>query len=630
MALSLSMAAGLVGGNFELSLFAALGALNCAMIDSKASYRARFRQMTIASLVGTLGFLLGHLQVLPFLVVIFAMGLVAFACGIIGSYGAAWATGAMNVLVYSSIAIGVPAIAPFWQPAALSLLGAVLYLVLLGVEALLDRRRPERELLVQLLDRLAALARLRTGAARPGPPSDAMLAAQRAVTDRLNALNAEILSLRVGGRTHETEILAQFLDAADGVYAAVMAADDSATLTAAADWLAGLAAAIASRAVEMPALPAATTGARGTARSLSDATLELAAAAVSGALVLRGGPSLPRLHLPRGELSLPHLRVGRRVLMNAAALGLCSVLAYAVHELWRIDHWYWVPLTVALVMRPDLGSVYWRALLRSLGTAVGVLIGVGILMLVPPGYPMVLVLGLFGALLPYAKGINYAAQMFVITPLILVLLDLMVPASQARADALMLMDERFFATLIGGAIVLVFGYFLWPRRRTRALAQQFDQALGATAAYLQAAYGTPAADRAQVGAAERQAYRSLSDLRADLSRAMAEPPPAGREAAAWYPLVASAERLCDRITAHAPAEDGPRPPADQLAHVAARLRRLVAGAQANAGADDSPALPDDPNLRGIAGEVAQIQRRLGAVLAAERPRRHRLRTAPAG
>ncbi|HEV7286391.1 MAG TPA: hypothetical protein VGN75_16165, partial [Kaistia sp.] len=60
--------------------------------------------------------------------------------------------------------------------------------------------------------------------------------------------------------------------------------------------------------------------------------------------------------------------------------------------------------------------------------------------------------------------------------------------------------------------------------------------------------GDKRAAEGQLFSAMTVAYRSLSNVRAGLQRAIAEPPPASREAAAWFPAVVEAERLCDRIT----------------------------------------------------------------------------------
>jgi uncharacterized membrane protein YccC len=469
--------------------------------------------------------------------------------------------------------------------------GVALYASLLGVQALVDRRRPEREMLAGLVAALADLARVRSSA---GPEAEGLAQARRAVTDRPHASYVALLAARRGGRTHETLAQADFLDAADALFVALMGEEDAATLTATADWLGALSAAIAR---EGPVPPAPKLHG-----AVGDAATAFATAAASDAILPKGRTlHLPRPRLPRGELSLPHLTVGRAVLQRAAALSLCIAIAYASRYVLHEAHWYWVPMTVAIVMKPELGSVFVRAILRSAGTSLGVVVGIALLQILPPGRDMVVALALIGALLPLAKSLSYGVQMLALTPIVLILLELIAPTTGVVDYG----EQRFVATLVGGLIVLIFGYFLWPRAHARELAQAFDAALGATADHLEAAFGGGSGDRTRTLAAERAAYARLSDLRAALGRSMAEPPPAGRESAAWFPLVVAAERVNDRIAAATP-RTAARPPADEVAEVARRLRAAVEGA---AGGGPSPALTD-PDLRAIAAEVDQLSRRL--------------------
>jgi uncharacterized membrane protein YccC len=597
--LAVPMGLGLAFDQFSLSLFVALGALTTAMADGEGSYRSRLWQLAVSSLIGALGFFAGYLNVLPYPVVIAVMSAIAFVAGVVNSYGAAWSIGSMMALLYAAIAIGLPGIAPFWMPAALSLLGVAFFMLMLAAEAMLDRRRPERAMVTGLLAGLAGLARAQADAV-----PDSVEAARRAVTDRSRALYAAVIANRRGGRTHETLALADVLDAADGLFVVLMAATDPERLTAAAGWLDTLADAIATRA-KAPPPP----GATGAPDALADALGALAAATGTGAHAgpLDPQPVRPHLRMPWAELKLPHLAVGRTVLRRAAALSLCTGIAYATRYVLHVDHWYWVPLTVAIVMKPEMGSVFVRAVLRCAGTSLGVVAGVALLHVVPPGRDLIVALAVIGAFLPLAKSLSYGVQMLAVTPVVLILLELIAPVPGGIGYG----EERFIATLVGGGIVLVFGYFLWPRRHGRELAQQFAAALGATADYLVAVCGN-GGDRAKVLAAERAAYARLSDLRAALGRSMAEPPPAGREAAAWFPLVAAAERMCDRITAAASARGAPRPPAAEVAAVAARLRSLGTRAVTP---PPSAAVPlSDPLLRALADEAGRLSERLAGTL----------------
>ena len=98
-------------------------------------------------------------------------------------------------------------------------------------------------------------------------------------------------------------------------------------------------------------------------------------------------------------------------------------------EVLPLQRSYWVTLTVAIVLKPDLGSVFARAVQRGLGTIVGVLLGAAILAVVPYGWLLLVPAAVLAALLPYGRIRNYGLMLTFLTPLIVLLLDL--PAQPA-------------------------------------------------------------------------------------------------------------------------------------------------------------------------------------------------------
>jgi hypothetical protein len=62
-----------------------------------------------------------------------------------------------------------------------------------------------------------------------------------------------------------------------------------------------------------------------------------------------------------------------------------------------------VPLTVAIVLKPDFGSVFARALQRGIGTVVGA-VGGAILLVLVHGTWLLIPFGLLAALLPVVQG----------------------------------------------------------------------------------------------------------------------------------------------------------------------------------------------------------------------------------
>jgi uncharacterized membrane protein YccC len=64
-----------------------------------------------------------------------------------------------------------------------------------------------------------------------------------------------------------------------------------------------------------------------------------------------------------------------------ASVGEAAVMS----EVVPLQRSYWVLLTVAIVLKPDFGSVFARAVQRGLGTVVGAVAGAVLLAVVPYG-----------------------------------------------------------------------------------------------------------------------------------------------------------------------------------------------------------------------------------------------------
>lgn len=110
---------------------------------------------------------------------------------------------------------------------------------------------------------------------------------------------------------------------------------------------------------------------------------------------------------------------------------------------------YWVALTITFVMKPDFGSVFSRALLRALGTVAGLVVAAVVLALVPLGWWDVPVMFVLGPLIPVLGPRGYGYQTAAVTPVILLLSDVLNHLGTA------LLVPRLVDSLIGCAIALV-------------------------------------------------------------------------------------------------------------------------------------------------------------------------------
>jgi uncharacterized membrane protein YccC len=150
-------------------------------------------------------------------------------------------------------------------------------------------------------------------------------------------------------------------------------------------------------------------------------------------------------------------RYGRLARIYAIRLTLCMGVAAVLSEVLDLQRSYWVMLTTAVVLKPDFGSVFARALQRAIGTMVGVVMAAALLAVVPHGPLLIIPLAVCAFLLPYGMSRNYGLFATFLTPLVALLIDLLAPTAGWSLALARLLD-----TLLGCAAVLLVGYVPWP------------------------------------------------------------------------------------------------------------------------------------------------------------------------
>jgi len=132
------------------------------------------------------------------------------------------------------------------------------------------------------------------------------------------------------------------------------------------------------------------------------------------------------------------------------AVRLVPALAVAevIGVLWHQEKGYWIALAVVIVVRRRGGSLL-RATQRCLGTCAGVLIGGALVVWVPPSWAIVAVVSVLAGLRPLLRERNYAAYATVMTPLVVLLMDL------GRTPGLSTIGYRLIDTAIGCLIAIL-------------------------------------------------------------------------------------------------------------------------------------------------------------------------------
>jgi uncharacterized membrane protein YccC len=593
-----------VGGGIEpgaalgAGVLATMGALAGVLAPQPAPLRDRLRRTGAVVLFGGLGLVVGQFGTGSGWRPVALIAVVSVAAALLSAVNSALSLGALQLLVYTSLASGLVTPLPLWAEVSFFVAGAAWAMLTTLVQYATEPVDPDRSAVAAVFSRLAALLDA------VGTPQAEE--ARRQLTTALNAGYDRVIRSRSrsAGRSRELSELAGVLNAAaplvEGAVAAARSGvpadpDDVAAVRALAAALRGDAGLPGERPPTLegghPARRAVRHGVRLVWNVVGDPEERAGAAALN----------------PEVDRRLRFRAVVDRTLASAESrsfavrLALCMGIAEIARQNVPTQRPYWVLLTVAIVLKPDFGSVFTRAIQRGVGTLLGVLLGSALLALLPRSPWLLLAMGAFAAVLPWARSANFGLFSVFQTPLIILLLDITLPGGPGLVGA------RLVDTLIGCAIVLVVGYLLWPQTWRAPLDEALRDAALALDAFVEAAFTGDSTERRR---ARRRNYRALTELQTQLQRRLAEPRPISTRAAAWWPVIVQLERTSDAVTEAviAAREGGTSPDLAQVTVLRRAIRQLEEDVRTRTVSDDDAEIDADGVLGPVAREVDAARR----------------------
>jgi uncharacterized membrane protein YccC len=668
LALWVPLAVAFATGRRELALLPALGALLSVTIDQGGPYWDRFKRIGTSAIFGAAPGLLIGMQIHGRGWI--AVGAVVFIAGvsaILARLGSIGSVTGLQLFVYSTLGLGpLGGLRPWWHIAAQWAVGVVWALLLITPGFLLSPRGAERKAVAAVYHALAVDLR-EIGTPRSND-------ARQAAVSALNAAYDAMLTGRASasGRSRRDMHLMAVLNASHQVAEAISALRVSGEKVPpwVSDTLDRLADAVlaehgpGSGVLGFGGSRAAGSGSRrpgsrghgfsghgfsghhprrsGTPWlpmvppqwSASPGALELREGMVTLEGVISGNWGAAAT--PPAETDSPGLRArlrGRLIHLGEMLVGgriawvytirlmLCTGVAALLSEVLPLQRSYWLVLTVGIILKPDFGSVFARAVQRAIGTVVGAVLGAVILVTVPYGPWLLLPFGVLAALVPFARARNFGLVATFLTPLVVLLIDLLDPVGWRLAEA------RLIDTVLASVVVLLVGYAPWPSAWQVHLPGKFAEAVRAVADYADEALATgsedmgaehtarPAPGTARAGELpewpsrlRRTAGRALSNVRLEFQRTLSEPTPVSRRASAWWPAVVGLEEVMDAVTATAVALGrGAQPPSPASVHqLSGALRAIADAIESDQPIRSAVPLPADPALEPVTAAVRSV------------------------
>ncbi len=165
------------------------------------------------------------------------------------------------------------------------------------------------------------------------------------------------------------------------------------------------------------------------------------------------------------------------VFRHALRLCICVMVAEAIGRSISWQRAYWLPMTVAVVLKPDFGTTFSRGSLRLAGTIVGLILSTFLYHSVPQsGWSQLLLVGVFTFVLRYLGPANYGVFTLAISGLIVFLLA----ATGVAPGGVIL--ARGLNTIAGGLLALL-AYAVWPTWERTTIADSLAEMIEAVRAY---------------------------------------------------------------------------------------------------------------------------------------------------
>lgn len=581
----------LLSGNLALGMIPAMGALATTMADQSGPYRTRLLRALRIAPTAAAGFAVGSVVNGHGWLAVVVLVLLALVSALISAFGNVGSVAGLQLLLFASLGSGLAMTGPRWLGPVLFLAGATWAVLLTLTGWLFTPHAPERRAVAAAYRALADMqaatgtgdyeARrqdltaalnsaydtvLRGRATDAGPDSDR--ARLVALLNLTNAATEATLTVASEGRRPRPEVVEAIRRTAD---------------------------AIMDRA-DPPRMPPPIQ------RSPGSRAMAAAMAAIADVLSGRDIEAEERgltttSWRERMARALEDVRGGWLFRQHAVRLMACMLVAGVITDVVALERSYWIQLTIAIVLKPDFGSVFARAVQRAGGTVIGVFAGGALVTVVPYGPWILLPLALFAALMPLGQQYNYGLFAAFNAPLVVLLVDLL---TRGGWD---LVWARMLDTVIGCAIVLIVGYAPWPSSWHARVGVRFADAVDTTRDYLEHAL-----DSGPDSGRRRATYRALSDLRLVFQRSLSEPHAIARRVTYWWPAVVDLERLADQVTATAIGirHGRPRPDPADVRLLADALSEI---ADAVRSGDDPRALPlpDDEELDRLSAAVRGVR-----------------------
>ena len=229
---------------------------------------------------------------------------------------------------------------------------------------------------------------------------------------------------------------------------------------------------------------------------------------------------------------------------HALRLTIAILFGYLLGYFLDIQNTYWILLTIIVIMRPSYGLTKERSKDRIIGTLIGAVIAVAIV-LITQNIAVYAVLAFVSLILAFSLlQQNYKSAAALITISIIFVYSLMNP------NAFEVTQYRVIDTFIGAIIAVVANYIILPSWESDNLKKILLNALRMNKKYLlatQELYQDPAMHKLSYNLARKEAFLAISNLNASFQRLTQDPKSKQKEFQLIYEIVTLNQTMISAI-----------------------------------------------------------------------------------
>jgi uncharacterized membrane protein YccC len=228
-------------------------------------------------------------------------------------------------------------------------------------------------------------------------------------------------------------------------------------------------------------------------------------------------------------------------------LAVTVAVAETISRTAGLERAYWVPMTAAIILKPDFTATFSRGVLRLAGTFAGLLVATGLFHVFPAVFwTDVALVVLFTFLVRCFGPANYGVLTLMVSALVVALLAVTGVPPTATVQA------RAIASVIGGLLAIAV-YAAWPTWERTQLPELMARMLDAYRAYFHVvrdAFLFPDRDFSlELDRVRHRARLERSNMEASVERFAAEPRVPEELVGAWTAVLASSHRMIHAVMA---------------------------------------------------------------------------------